>query len=175
MSTANVKSNRKTESAALPNELWKWRMIIAVNFQFRWKWRMIIALTLLLGNVLWNGSIAKGSDFEGEADNPTNEEKKKVHITYWFSQSPLQKSVVKTKRKQFLLANHKTSKQSNKPIKTRDRYNKQALSQGGTCASARILTCAYIILRKVLTVEIYSQHAGKNLDLFEQGPRGIGG
>ena len=37
---------------------------------------MIIALTLLLGNVLWNGSIAKGSDFEGEADNPTDKKKK---------------------------------------------------------------------------------------------------
>ena len=30
------------------------------------------------------------------------------------------------------------------------------------------------ILRKVLTVEIYSQYARKNLDLLEQGPRGIG-
>ena len=28
-------------------------------------------LTLLLGNVLWNGSIEKGSDFEGEDDKPT--------------------------------------------------------------------------------------------------------
>ena len=37
---------------------------------------MIIALTLLLGNVLWNGSIAKGSDFEGEADNPADKKKK---------------------------------------------------------------------------------------------------
>ena len=30
------------------------------------------------------------------------------------------------------------------------------------------------ILRKVLTVEIYSQYARKYLDLLEQGPRGIG-
>ena len=30
------------------------------------------------------------------------------------------------------------------------------------------------ILRKVLTVEIYSQYAIKNLDLLEHGPRGIG-
>ena len=31
-----------------------------------------------------------------------------------------------------------------------------------------------IYKRKVLTVEIYSQYARKNLDLLEQGPRGIG-
>ena len=31
---------------------------------------------------------------------------------------------------------------------------------------------AYI--KEVLTVEIYSQYARKNLDLLEQGPRGIG-
>ena len=30
------------------------------------------------------------------------------------------------------------------------------------------------ILRKVLTVEIYGPYARKNLDLLEQGPRGIG-
>ena len=30
------------------------------------------------------------------------------------------------------------------------------------------------ILRKVLTVEIYSQYARKNLDLPEEGPQGIG-
>ena len=30
------------------------------------------------------------------------------------------------------------------------------------------------ILRKVLTVEIYSKYARKNLDLLEQGPLGIG-
>ena len=30
------------------------------------------------------------------------------------------------------------------------------------------------ILRKVLTIEIYSQYAIKNVDLLEQGPRGIG-
>ena len=30
------------------------------------------------------------------------------------------------------------------------------------------------ILRKVLTVEIYIQYARKNLDLLEQGRRGIG-
>ena len=29
------------------------------------------------------------------------------------------------------------------------------------------------ILRKVLTAEIYSQQVRKNLDLLEQGPRGI--
>ena len=31
------------------------------------------------------------------------------------------------------------------------------------------------ILRKVLTVETYSQYARKNLDLLEQGPHGIVG
>ena len=36
--------------------------------------------------------------------------------------------------------------------------------QGGT-----LVTRAYI-----LTVEIYSQYARKNLDLLKQGPRGIG-
>ena len=30
------------------------------------------------------------------------------------------------------------------------------------------------ILRTVLTVQIYSQYTRKNLDLLEQGPRGIG-
>ena len=31
------------------------------------------------------------------------------------------------------------------------------------------------ILRKILTVEIYRQYARKNLDLPEQGPRGLVG
>ena len=31
------------------------------------------------------------------------------------------------------------------------------------------------ISRKVLTVEIYSQYVRKNLDLLEQGPRGMVG
>ena len=30
-----------------------------------------LQLTLLLGNVLWKGSIAKGSDFAGEDDKPS--------------------------------------------------------------------------------------------------------
>ena len=36
------------------------------------------------------------------------------------------------------------------------------------------LTSNSRVVRKVLTVEIYSQYARKNLDLLERGPRGIG-
>ena len=43
-------------------------------------------------------------------------------------------------------------------------FAQKAKSRGGT-----LVTRAYI-----LTVEIYSQYARKNLDLLEQGPRGIG-
>ena len=44
-----------------------------------------------------------------------------------------------------------------------------AKSRGGT-----LVTCAYNLLRTVLTVQTYSQYTRKNLDLLEQGPRGIG-
>ena len=43
----------------------------------------------------------------------------------------------------------------------------KAKSRGGT-----LVTRAYILM-KVLTGEIYSQYARKNLDLFEKGPRGV--
>jgi len=42
-----------------------------------------------------------------------------------------------------------------------------AKSQGGT-----LVTCSYV--KERLTAEIYSQYARKNLDLFQQEPRGIG-
>lgn len=38
-------------------------------------------LTLLLGNVLWKGSMAKGSDFAGEDDKPAGKTSKKVKST----------------------------------------------------------------------------------------------
>ena len=46
-------------------------------------------------------------------------------------------------------------------------FRPEAKSRGGT-----LVTRAYI--KEVLTVQIYSQYTRKNLDLLEQGPRGIG-
>ena len=45
-------------------------------------------------------------------------------------------------------------------------FAQKAKSRGGT-----LVTRAYT--RKILTIEIYSQYARKNLDVLEQGPRGI--
>jgi len=39
-----------------------------------------MTLTLLLGNVLWKGSMAKGSDFAGEDDNPAGQTIKKSQL-----------------------------------------------------------------------------------------------
>ena len=49
----------------------------------------------------------------------------------------------------------------------------QGFCQEGEIPRGALVACTYI--SKVLTVEVYSQYASKNLDLLKLGPHGIVG